>query len=237
MEKKKKKWYFAWGIGLFCLFLLGCAEKGLKWEEDRPERDPEAASQEKVTLTEEASSMEATPPMEEAVSTEAASDEAEREGKAASIWVHVSGEVVNPGVYELKEGSRLWEAVSAAGGVTQEGDENYLNQAQILSDGMKITIPSQSQVEEWGEKDTPSYLLEYSGDGNWQQQDAGVDLNTADKAALCTLPGIGESRAESILAYRDEHGPFKRIEDIMKVSGIKEAAFEKIKDRIRVSGN
>lgn len=223
MKNKRIKGCFSWGIGLFCLFLLGCSQNGLEWKE---EPEAEVTSEEETEAAETAQEGESQP-------TEVVS---EAEIKS-SIWVHVIGEVHHPGVYELEEGSRLWEAVLAAGGVTPEGDENYLNQAQLLSDGMKITIPSRSQTAEWSVQAKPSQLLEYSGTGNTAEQDKGVDLNTADKAALCTLPGIGESRAESILAYREKHGPFTCIEDIMKVSGIKEAAFEKIKDRIRVSGN
>lgn len=241
MKQRKISWYLSWGIGLFCLFLLGCTKKGLLWEEE---------PQEPAAIQESAEAAEGPPESagtEEGLPAVPEEPSGQPMKEAVSIWIHISGEVSRPGVYELEEGARLFEAIRAAGGVTEEADGEYLNQAQPLEDGMKITIPSREQVEKWeGEAPETGWqekLLEYSAikgaaEGSESgRADTGVDLNTADKAALCTLPGIGESRAESILAYREQHGPFTKIEDIMKVSGIKEAAFQKIKDRIRVSGN
>lgn len=163
-----------------------------------------------------------------------------------TLWIHICGEVLTPGVYELPGGSRIYDAIQAAGGLTSEGDGDYLNQASLLEDGMKITVPAFSQVREWekeGETGIQAGTRTQSGTqksealGNQERMntDTRIDLNTADEAALCTLPGIGASRAKSIIAYREENGPFLQIEDIMKVSGIKTAAFAKIKDYIRVS--
>lgn len=137
------------------------------------------------------------------------------------VCVHVSGYVNAPGVYMLPEGSRVYEAIEQAGGFHPDGDEGFLNLAEILYDGQKIVVLSKeeaatadsSKATDSG-KDTESRL---------------VNINTAGKESLMTLPGIGESRAESIIAYREENGGFQTIEDIMKVSGIKEAAFNKLK--------
>ena len=137
------------------------------------------------------------------------------------IYVHICGEVNNPGVYELPEGSRIFEAVEAAGGFTEKASQSSMNLAQVISDETQIVILTQTEAEE-------KARLE-------REQAAGiVNLNTASKEQLMTLPGIGESRAEDIIRYRKESGGFQSIEEIMKVPGIKESAYLKIKDSIAV---
>ena len=137
------------------------------------------------------------------------------------IYVHICGEVNNPGVYELAEGSRIFEAVEAAGGFTEEAAQASLNLAQVISDEEQIVILTQDEAEE-------KARLE-------REQAAGiVNLNTASKEQLMSLPGIGESRAEDIIRYRKESGGFQNIEEIMSVPGIKESAYLKIKDSITV---
>lgn len=133
--------------------------------------------------------------------------------------VYICGCVLNPGVYETSEESRLYELVELAGGFTEEADDTAVNLADYVFDGQKIYIPQK------GENCTDINLEESLGK---------VNINTADKTKLMTLPGIGESRAEDILQYRNENGNFKTIEDIKKISGIKEAAFNKIKELICV---
>ncbi|MBQ2403967.1 MAG: helix-hairpin-helix domain-containing protein [Lachnospiraceae bacterium] len=137
------------------------------------------------------------------------------------IYVHICGEVNNPGVYELAEGSRIFEAVEAAGGFTEEAAQASLNLAQVISDEEQIVILTQDQAAEKARQE--------------REQAAGiVNLNTASKEQLMTLTGIGESRAEDILRYRQESGGFQAIEEIMNVPGIKESAYLKIKDSITV---
>ena len=152
---------------------------------------------------------------------------------AGRIFIHVCGEVVSPGVYELNEGSRLYQAVDAAGGLTEEADGDFLNQAQVLTDGMQLRIPDRREAEELRRAGYDS-AGSLTAEGGSSLQDGRVNLNTATKEQLMTLSGIGEARAEAILAYRREAGGFKTVEDIMKVSGIKEAAFQKIKEDITV---
>lgn len=132
------------------------------------------------------------------------------------ICVHVCGQVRQPGVVMLPEGSRAWEAVEAAGGLSDEAEQAAVNLAALLRDGERLYVPS---VDE----EIPA--LEGAGDGR-------INLNTADAAGLQTLPGIGESRAADILAYREKHGGFGSVEEIMQVPGIKESIYEKIKDKI-----
>lgn len=158
-----------------------------------------------------------------------------------SVFVHVCGEVVFPGVYEMPAGSRVYEAVEMAGGCTENGAADYLNMAQEVSDGMKIQVPDREEAKRLSEQQ-PGLGAGISGGqtagtGSGQGQAAGqvkVNINTASRGELMTLTGIGQARADDIIRYRQEHGSFKRIEDIMKVSGIKEAAFQKIKDSITV---
>lgn len=130
------------------------------------------------------------------------------------IYVYLCGAVENPDVYSVKEGSRVFEVIQKAGGFTEDADKTYVNQARVVADGEQIKIPTVGEVVE--------------------QKKDGINMNTASKEVLCTLPGIGESRAESIIQYREENGLFQTKEDIMKVPGIKEGMYDKIKDKIIV---
>ena len=127
---------------------------------------------------------------------------------------YVCGEVSNPGVYTLEADSRIFQAIEMAGGVTDVADVSHINLAQRITDGMRIYIPS--QVEQTLEIETK------------------VNINTAPKEQLMTLTGIGESKAIAIISYRETKGGFDTIEEIMEIAGIKQAAFDKIKDNITV---
>ena len=173
--------------------------------------------------------------------------------EASTICVHVCGAVKNPGVYQLAAGSRVFEAVREAGGFTAEADESYVNQAQQLTDGIKLTIPTVEQVEnacQDGSMGQPGivegnnagqpdgYGIQAGSSGTDQAEsgpDGKININTASEAQLCEIPGIGATRAAAIVAYRQQSGGFASIEDIMNVSGIKEGTYEKIKDRITVN--
>ena len=138
--------------------------------------------------------------------------------------VYVCGAVVAPGVYELDDGSRIYEAVELAGGFMEDAAEDVLNLAESVTDGQMIRIPTEEEREAAGRQGAEA---DSAADGK-------LDLNRADVAALMELPGIGQSKAEAIVGYREEHGSFSRTEDLMKVEGIKEGVFNKIKDRIKV---
>ena len=178
------------------------------------------------------------------------------------IFVDVCGAVVNPGVYELDEGARIFQAVDAAGGYLPEAAINYLNRARSIGDGQQIYVPTEKEVSEElelamakvpealndGDKSGSSGLEEIQGSsvenpsgtverdtgsfGDGAGDDPRINLNTADAGQLSTLSGIGQSKAEAIIAYREEHGDFASIEEIMNVEGIKEGTFSKIKDKI-----
>ena len=149
--------------------------------------------------------------------------EAEKE-----LACYVCGEVNEPGVYYIGDGSRKQDAVEAAGGFTEDAEPSYVNLAEKVRDGEKIYIPSKDELKEGRLAGDPSaeHLAEH--------EDGLVDLNKADKNELMTLPGIGEAKAESIIAYREEHGGFNSPEEILGVQGIKDGVYNKIKDKIVV---
>ena len=163
-----------------------------------------------------------------------------------TLVVHICGAVSAPGVYELPAGSRIIDAVEAGGGFLPEAEEACCNLAEEIVDGCQIYIMTKSESCADGQTEKKAGI-QTSPDSDMQTTDRNVrsnsapalenglvNLNTADVAALMTLPGIGESRAKAIISYREQHGAFAQIEDIMKISGIKQAAFSKIKDKITV---
>ena len=154
------------------------------------------------------------------------------------VFVQVCGKVQSHGVYELPQGSRVWDAIEAAGGFEDDGAKEYLNLAEMVQDGMKLDVPSESQAEEWKAQGLVGGWNLGADPGALSGGSSGtssrVNLNTATREELMSLRGIGESRAEDIIRYRETYGGFRSIEDIMNVSGIKDAAFEKIKDSITV---
>ena len=141
----------------------------------------------------------------------------QQETVVKEIVVHVAGAVEHPGVYTLFEGQRIDDAVALAG-VTAQSDVDSLNRAALLSDGQKIIVPVKS---------------EYSS-VEVELDDERINLNQADLGQLMTLPGIGEVKAQAILAYREENGSFSQIEDVQKVHGIGAATFMQIKNKIKI---
>lgn len=148
---------------------------------------------------------------------------AEPEEREAPIRVYVCGAVANPGVVEIPQGSRVEDALEAAGGFAADAGQEAVNLADWVSDGQKLYFPTADEALETGMQEPDGI----SASGL-------VNINTADIATLCTLPGIGESRAKDIVSYREANGGFASCEDIMKVAGIKTAVYEKISDKITV---
>ncbi len=138
------------------------------------------------------------------------------------ICVHVCGAVAAPGVVQIPAGSRAQAAVAAAGGFTEAADTAFVNLAAIIKDGEQLYIPTKEEAERIRRNQAAL-------------ENGIVNLNTADVSLLCTLPGIGESRAEDIIAYRLEYGGFADTKEIMQVPGIKESTYEKIKNLITVN--
>lgn len=151
------------------------------------------------------------------------------------VIVHITGSVKNPGIVKLKEGSRIEDAIEAAGGLTENADISNVNLAYVLDDGTKIKIPNLDD-EDIGDEDVVS---KDSGEGIIQDDEKTtntniVNINKATENELSTLPGIGNSLATRIVEYRKQNGNFKTIEDIKNVSGIGESKFANIKDFISI---
>lgn len=175
--------------------------------------------------------------------SEAVSD---KEMQQAMIYVDVCGAVVNPGVFQLAAGSRVFQAIEAAGGYLPEAALTCVNRAGVLTDGQQLYILTQEEMERQGldpaemsgasdgQMNGSAGIGQNTGMTAQVQQDNRININTADEAQLTMLTGIGATRAQAIIAYREENGPFAAIEDIMNVQGIKEGTFAKIKDEIVV---
>lgn len=146
-----------------------------------------------------------------------------------AVCVFVCGAVNAEGVYELPERSRVIDAVEAAGGYSDDADRTYVNQAEYVYDTQRIEIPTKEEAQMLRE-----YERDAGADNASGRSDGRIDLNTADRQALMTLPGIGESKADRILEYRQAHGRFGSTEELMNVSGIGSGVYEKIKDYIKV---
>lgn len=146
------------------------------------------------------------------------------------IFIHVCGAVCTPGVYEVSKEARVFDAIEKAGGCREDASEESLNLAQLLTDGQRIYVPTKEEVAKGLWQGQQPAKTESSG----QETVTLVNINTAGKEELMTLPGIGEAKAESILLYRQENGSFGTIEEIKQISGIKNSVFEKLKDRITV---
>ncbi|KEZ51090.1 helix-hairpin-helix domain-containing protein [Metabacillus indicus] len=150
------------------------------------------------------------------------------ESQPEELIVDVKGEVKAPGVYEMKPGERYHHVIDAAGGLTEQADAAQINLAALLEDGMVVQVPKIGEIpNEFTQQPGGAHP---SGGGGEKT----VNLNKASSEELQTLTGIGPAKAEAIIAYREETGGFKTVEDLMNVSGIGEKSFEKVKDSISV---
>lgn len=157
------------------------------------------------------------------------------EQKSTAIMVDVKGAVKKPGVYQLSADSRVIDAITVAGGYLEAADARLINHAQKLVDEMVIYIPLKGEVME---QEVMQSLVTAPAQvqGSSSSDSSGkVNLNTADEAALMTLPGIGPAKAQAILDYRQQNGSFKTVEDLKSVSGIGDKTFERLADLITVN--
>lgn len=162
--------------------------------------------------------------------------------------VHVLGAVRRSGVVELPASSRVGDALERAGGATDDADLDRLNLARVLTDGERLYVPRVGQQEvpealgpvaDGAAAGPTAAAAAGAGSGGGSAGTGGegsavVDLNTADQTALETLPGIGPGLAGRIIAWRDEHGRFTAVEDLLDVSGIGDVRFAELRDRVRV---
>ena len=157
------------------------------------------------------------------------------EDKKEKVVIHVIGEVNEPGVVKLEEGSRIIDAINSAGGKTEEADLSKINLAYIVEDGTQIYIPRINEninsLELISADAGQGIVLENPTSEIFQGK---VNINTANKEKLVTLPGIGETTAQKIIEYREQNGKFKEITDLKNINGIGEAKYENLKDKITV---
>ena len=142
-----------------------------------------------------------------------------REEEKKVVIVDVKGAVAEPGVYELRVGDRIHHAISRAGGLLQDADEKKLNLALLLQDEMVVYVPT------LGEEGLD---IQIGIPTSSQNQEGKIAINHADSKELEQLPGIGPAKASAIIAYREENGPFKEVNDLLKVSGIGPKSIEKL---------
>ena len=145
------------------------------------------------------------------------------------IYVYVCGCVNAPGVYALKPQSRIYEAIEAAGGMSESAAEDCINLAKKLEDQMQVYVPSREEAA------AKTGYPGADGDGDaGNPADSKININTATAAQLDALPGIGALKADDIVKYREEHGGFASIEELMNIPGIKSGVFDKIKELVTV---
>lgn len=143
------------------------------------------------------------------------------------LYVDIGGEVMKPGVYEVSDGTRLFEVIDKAGGLTEDADIDGINRAETVQDGQKIMIGRHGENPDENRDSYSANNVTDSGEGK-------VNINTADAAALQTIPGIGPSKADRIIEYRESESKFNEIDDIKNISGIGNKTFESIKVYITV---
>ncbi|WP_411699176.1 ComEA family DNA-binding protein [Conyzicola sp.] len=161
-------------------------------------------------------------PGDGALASESSASTATSAPSGAAIFVHILGAVANPGLYELREGDRAVDAVAAAGGFADGADQSGLNLARFVTDGEQIVVPIVGEAPVAGP----------GGAAGGAVVPGKVNINTADVAALETLPRVGPAMAERIIAWRDENGRFSAVEDLMSVAGIGEKTFDALKDLV-----
>ncbi|MGL9913564.1 competence protein ComEA [Enterococcus sp. DIV0784] len=156
--------------------------------------------------------------------------DATKERAETMIYVDIKGAVKVPGIYQLKNQQRIWDALALAGGVSEEADTTQVNYAQKVKDQMIIYVPKK------GEAVAQSLETLQESAPAQQNQEEKINLNTATEAELQTISGIGAKKAQEIIRFRDEQGPFKTVEELKNVPGIGEKTVERLKDMLTVTG-
>ncbi len=170
--------------------------------------------------------------------SETVNEEKNQDEKAErkNIVVEIKGEVVKPNVYTLAENSRVNDIIEKAGGLTSEANINNINRASLLSDGECIVIRNINDKDaDVQEENLNSKVNTLSQGGNVASNGDSININTASKDELKTLSGIGDTKAEAIIEYRDSNGGFKSIDELKNVSGIGEGTLNKIREKININ--
>ena len=218
MNNKKRKSRIIGFLLIQSLSFYGCGNTGkeIVWN-IREEQE-----------TEQISSEETEKNVTEICTEERKTGESQMTESIIPVYADICGAVQQPGVYALDEGARIFELIEKAGGLQEDADLTAINQAEKVTDGMKVRVYTKEEAKEL----TQSVSSDVSADGNGAGKK--ININNAEQSELTELSGIGSARAADIIAYRTEHGRFQSIEEIMNVSGIKESTFQKIKDQIVV---
>jgi len=171
------------------------------------------------------------PPWEVATTEESLVEttESTKEVEETTIMVDVKGAVKKPGVYELKKEARLKEAILLAGGMKEEAEEKQLNLAKKLEDQEMIYVPTKEEAESM-----PDDFTQTQSDNETSSSDTLININTADLTQLQQLSGIGPSKAQAIIDYREENGAFKNVDELQEVSGFGQKTVEKLKESITI---
>lgn len=216
--RKIKTWQLV--VGVCGIVLLGIAVFLLVTQQEKEDKE---------LLIETSSTTEVT------VDTKKEQEQANNESKSTKIYVDISGAVKQPGVYQLPEGSRLFDLLKQAGGLTEDAAIQTVNQAMIIQDQQKIIILTQAQAQSIDtENININGHLEEKSDEKSSKEAGKININQADLTQLQQLSGIGEKKAQAIIDYRNENGSFKTIEDLAKVTGIGEKTVEKLRDSITI---
>ena len=221
-----------YGIIIILFFTAACSKDDITIETIR---DDTSVASDKEVSEQESSDMEESP-------KEASDDASESEittGSNDCIYVYICGAVVNEGVYKLPSDSRVVDAVNKAGGMNEDACQGFVNLAEKLSDGEKIYIPTAEEIESEDIRVGINSFESISSSENSSSEDSvsedgRVNINRATKQELMTLSGIGESKAEDIISYREASGGFNSIQELTNVNGIGTATFDKLKDKIKV---
>ncbi len=177
-------------------------------------------------------------PLGQAGQPEKANADDIEENASGECAVYVSGAVRKPGVYRYQGVARVCDAIEAVGGLKEGAAADSLNLARKLEDGEQICVLTEKEAaraEKKARREEGASGKEAGGDSSGGDSGGKVNINTATETELMTLPGIGEAKAALIVGYREEHGKFSKIEDLMQISGIKEGIFQKIKNNITTS--
>ena len=152
----------------------------------------------------------------------------------SKIFVHICGEVKKEGVYQVESDARIVDAINAAGGLTNKAASYGINQAEKLKDGMQIYVPSKKEIEKTVRNGQALPISSSQRSSSENAQGDIININFASKEELMKIKGVGEAKAALIINYRETNGSFKNITDLMKIKGIKQKFFDKIKDNICV---
>lgn len=211
LKQLPKKWLLL-GSGVFMVILITLLVGIYLMVNKEPQVDTTMWEETSLTTTAE-------------VATDATKERAE-----TMIYVDIKGAVKVPGIYQLKNQQRIWDALALAGGVSEEADTAQVNYAQKVKDQMIIYVPKK------GEAVAQSLETLQESAPAQQNQEEKINLNTATEAELQTISGIGAKKAQEIIRFRDEQGPFKTVEELKNVPGIGEKTVERLKDMLTVTG-